>query len=763
MFEKPLGLRENPFLAGHHPKYLFPSREHQEALAHLRYGIQNREPFVLITGEVGTGKTTAVYDALAEWGSRAVVALITNSALTRAELLEEICLRFGVTASAPMSKPQALVELQKQLGAVRARGELAILLVDEAQNLDRELLEEIRLLSNLEVSGEYLLQIFLVGQPELETKLAQKELRQLRQRIGIHYRILPLSVTETARYIHHRVSVAGGNAEELFGSETCVEVYRITNGIPREINIVAGQALLNAFVEDLDGVTPEHVRAVEREIEFQSVLRRGQESGETAVAHRGPARPTPAKAPGHGPARKPPPRPVEIVHEGPPSEAAAPPMPTPLPGVEVPPPVAEPVAASAAVPPVEAPATGRPPGDEMEVVEEDASLPEGYVPHEGLEEIELIPPAPRGADAPRRRSTDWSETPAVAAPEPVAESAPPGLLPSWLDEIIAQRQAIEGASEAREASMVAQSAPAPVPQAPLPPRVVIDSPRPPVAPAPQAAWPPAAEHQPPPARIAPHPSHPSPVAVRLDLISARLRAKLDETGEPIAARRDGLGRLVASLIIAAVAIGVLLMVRFGPWALRPTTSSLESGAAPAVTPTEPPPALMPGDSLDAAVQPADPASTGATDTTPTRATGTATPDPATVKAPNTDAAARPADTAPRAPAPSRPAATATTGAVAATQRTTPPARPSAPAFDVAVGTYLNESRALAERTRLSENSTFPSRVVTVADDTSSVYRVVVGPFSDRTAAERAASDLIQRGLVTEARVIAASQSISSRN
>src|SRR5262245_10789781 len=254
MFEKPLGLRENPFLAGHHPKYLFPSREHQEALAHLRYGIQNREPFVLITGEVGTGKTTAVYDALAEWGSRAVVALITNSALTRAELLEEICLRFGVAAAAPMSKPQALVELQKQLSAVRTRGELAILLVDEAQNLDRELLEEIRLLSNLEVNGEYLLQIFLLGQPELETKLAQKELRHLRQRIGIHYRILPLSVTETARYIHHRVAVAGGNAEELYGGETCIEIFRITNGIPREINIVAGQALLNAFVEDSDAV-----------------------------------------------------------------------------------------------------------------------------------------------------------------------------------------------------------------------------------------------------------------------------------------------------------------------------------------------------------------------------------------------------------------------------------------------------------------------------------------------------------------------------
>ena len=173
MFERQLGLRENPFLSGHQPKYVYPSREHQEALAHLRYGIQNGEPFVLITGEVGTGKTTAVYDALAEWGPRAVVALITNSALTRNELLEEICLRFGVAAPAPMSKPQTLVQLERLLGAVRARGELAILLLDEAQNLERDLLEEIRLLSNLEVQGEKLIQILLVGQPELETKLAQ--------------------------------------------------------------------------------------------------------------------------------------------------------------------------------------------------------------------------------------------------------------------------------------------------------------------------------------------------------------------------------------------------------------------------------------------------------------------------------------------------------------------------------------------------------------------------------------------------------------
>src|SRR5512143_1697511 len=145
MFENHFGLRENPFVAGHQHRFVYPSPEHLEALAHLRYGIENREPFVLITGEVGTGKTTALYDVLGEWQTRVVVALITNSALTRDELLEEISLRFGVPALPGMSKPQILVQLERHLLAVRARGERAILILDEAQNLSRDLLEEIRL------------------------------------------------------------------------------------------------------------------------------------------------------------------------------------------------------------------------------------------------------------------------------------------------------------------------------------------------------------------------------------------------------------------------------------------------------------------------------------------------------------------------------------------------------------------------------------------------------------------------------------------
>src|SRR5262249_5201813 len=137
MFEQHFALRENPFAAGHQSRYVYPSPEHQEALAHLRYGIENREPFVLITGEVGTGKTTALLEVLGEWKSRAVVAVVTNSALSRTELLEEIGLRFGFAGPPAASKPQLLAHLERHLLVLRSRGERAILLLDEAQNLDR--------------------------------------------------------------------------------------------------------------------------------------------------------------------------------------------------------------------------------------------------------------------------------------------------------------------------------------------------------------------------------------------------------------------------------------------------------------------------------------------------------------------------------------------------------------------------------------------------------------------------------------------------
>ena len=249
MFEPHFGLRENPFSTGHDPRFVYPSPEHLEAVAHFRYGIQNREAFVLVTGEVGTGKTTAIYDLVSRLPQQSHVALINNSALTRLELLEEIARRFGVEPPATPSKPALLSALELRLSSHTGRGEPCILIVDEAQNLSNDLLEEIRLLSNLEDRGGHLLHICLVGQPELEEKLARPELRQLRQRISVKYRLKPLSPEECMRYIHHRLRVAGGEPDAIFPAESCNAVHRLTHGIPREINIVASQAMVNAFVE----------------------------------------------------------------------------------------------------------------------------------------------------------------------------------------------------------------------------------------------------------------------------------------------------------------------------------------------------------------------------------------------------------------------------------------------------------------------------------------------------------------------------------
>jgi type II secretory pathway predicted ATPase ExeA len=349
MFEPHFGLRENPFSTGHDPRFVYPSPEHLEAVAHFRYGIQNREAFVLVTGEVGTGKTTAIYDLVSRLPQTSHVALINNSALTRLELLEEIARRFGVEPPATPSKPALLSALELRLSAHNGKGEPCILIIDEAQNLSNDLLEEIRLLSNLDDRGGHLLHICLVGQPELEEKLARPELRQLRQRISVKYRLNPLSPEECVRYIHHRLRVAGGEPESIFPEDSAYAVHRLTHGIPREINIVASQAMVNAFVESTRPVRPEHVRAVSDEFSFQSVLGAGTEPARPAPA---PATPPPPAMPATTPydtargvapprvAPMPPPAPVATAPRPAPPPAPAPPAPV----RDMPPPAPAPAA-----------------------------------------------------------------------------------------------------------------------------------------------------------------------------------------------------------------------------------------------------------------------------------------------------------------------------------------------------------------------------------------------------------------------------------
>ncbi len=272
MFEEFFQLRENPFALAPNPRFIFHSHEHSEALAHLRYWVENGEGFVLITGEVGTGKTTALFDLIAQLPTDCAVAFVANSTLTIPELLEEICRRFGLEVPPAASKPALLGLLEKYLSARIERGLGSLLILDEAQNFEGQALEEIRLLSNLERMDGKLIQIALVGQPELERKLARPELRQLRQRIGIRYRLGPLSEEETLHYLHHRITVAGGDATIIIPEATAATIHRLTHGIPREINIVASQALINAFVASASCVLPEHVQSVVDDFEWASIF-----------------------------------------------------------------------------------------------------------------------------------------------------------------------------------------------------------------------------------------------------------------------------------------------------------------------------------------------------------------------------------------------------------------------------------------------------------------------------------------------------------
>jgi general secretion pathway protein A len=328
MFEAHFGLRETPFSTSHDPRFLYPSTEHLEAVSHFRFGVQNRESFVLVTGEVGTGKTTAVRDLVGRLPQHAHVALLQNTALSRQELLEEVCRRFSVHWEEGLSKPAILGRLERSLGERIERGEVCLLVIDEAQNLTADLLEEIRLLSNLEWNERHLLHICLAGQPELEERLIAPELRPLRQRISVKYRLKPLDAAETARYIEHRIRVAGGDGARIFPADACAVVHALTHGIPREINVVAAQAMVNAFVEGSASVRPEHVRLVVQEFGFQSVLsRERQAAARVAEAHRATS---PSAASPLGPQSV---RPLGVEPISPPAEERATPAVAPRPAV----------------------------------------------------------------------------------------------------------------------------------------------------------------------------------------------------------------------------------------------------------------------------------------------------------------------------------------------------------------------------------------------------------------------------------------------
>lgn len=249
MYSEYFGLDEMPFSIAPDPRYLYMSEQHREALAHLIYGINSGGGFVLLTGDVGAGKTTVCRCLLEQIPEKAKIAFIINPKLTVKELLATICEEFGIQYPEGNTSIKVFVDLiNAYLLDIHSKGFNAVIIIDEAQNLSTDILEQLRLLTNLETNQRKLLQIILLGQPELKNKLSKPELRQLAQRITARYHLGPLSKKDLGAYVIHRLSVAGIQTQ-LFPQSTIGKLFQLSGGIPRLINLLCDRALLGAFVQ----------------------------------------------------------------------------------------------------------------------------------------------------------------------------------------------------------------------------------------------------------------------------------------------------------------------------------------------------------------------------------------------------------------------------------------------------------------------------------------------------------------------------------
>ncbi|SDZ98755.1 Type II secretory pathway, component ExeA (predicted ATPase) [Desulfuromusa kysingii] len=256
MYKDYFGLKEDPFSIAPDPQFLYMSARHREALAHLIYGMKSDSGFVLLTGEVGTGKTTVCRCLLGQVPENSEIAFILNPKLSVVELLATICDELAIVYPQENSSVKVFIDLiNRYLLDAHSQEKQTVLIIDEAQNLSVDVLEQIRLLTNLETDKRKLLQVIMLGQPELNHMLERQELRQLAQRVTARYHLEPLSKNEIGAYLNHRLAIAGVE-RPLFPAATVAKLYKLTGGVPRLINLLCDRGLLGAYVRSVNIVSP---------------------------------------------------------------------------------------------------------------------------------------------------------------------------------------------------------------------------------------------------------------------------------------------------------------------------------------------------------------------------------------------------------------------------------------------------------------------------------------------------------------------------
>lgn len=280
MYAAYFGLKENPFSLSPEPRYLFLSEKHRDALNCLIYGIQERKGFVLLSGDIGMGKTTICRSLLASMDHSVETALIFNTAVDELDLLETILGEYGIDIKEKSKTKKNYIDILNEFLLKNfAAGKTAVLLIDEAQNLSHGVLEQIRMLSNLETETEKLIQIILIGQPEIKNTLMRPALRQLNERITVRYDLKPLSLPEVRDYIMHRLAIAQGPGSLIFTKGAFSLIYNFSEGIPRRINALCDRALLIAYTKNINKINRKIVRLAVHDIGvdyFQKTMSRGK-------------------------------------------------------------------------------------------------------------------------------------------------------------------------------------------------------------------------------------------------------------------------------------------------------------------------------------------------------------------------------------------------------------------------------------------------------------------------------------------------------